>query len=180
MHHDCSICNAGVGKHLPPIRITPRKENDMTTNEKSDNRRSHIVTAIALALAAALFGTIIYAVASMPPKAGSYADKNATEVVVLDGAWKSTSDDPNFRALIKNGTIEVYFVADDTSSLYWKGTFPWNKGDESVPSTADVAALEGSLLGSQAKQKRFLYNGDNLLFDFTIMGTTTTITMEKV
>lgn len=153
----------------------PRKEKDMT-----EKRRNNIIIAIALTLACALFATIIYAVASMPPKAGSVADTNATEVVVLDGAWKSTKDDPKFRSLIKNGTIEVYIVADDTSSLYWKGSFPWNKGDETISSTADREALDGSLLGSNANTKVFLYDGDNIVFDFTIMGTTTTITMEKV
>ena len=171
----CSICNSGGGPHLPHNRTIPRKENVMT-----ENRRNHIITAIALTLAAALFGTIIYAVASMPPKAGSYSDKNVTEVLVLDGAWTSTDAEPKFRSLIKNGTIEVFIVAEDTTSLYWKGSFPWNKGDETITSTADVAALEDSLLGSTAKSKVFLYDGDNLVFDFTIMGTTTTITMEKV
>lgn len=154
----------------------PRKEKVMT-----EKRRNNIIIAIALTLATALFATIIYAVASMPPKAGSVADQNATEVVVLDGAWKSVKGgDPTFRALIRNGTIEVFIVSEDTSSLYWKGTFPWNKGDETISSAADVEALEGSLLGSTAKSKIFLYNGDNLVFDVGMLGTTTTITMEKV
>lgn len=151
----------------------------MTTNETRENRTNHVITSVALLLAMALIGVIIWAVASMPPKPGSYADSNVEEVLVLDGTWESKSD-PSFKALIKNGTIEVNIISDNTASLYWKGTFEWTPGKESIVSIADKAALDGSLLGSLADDKTFLYKGDNLIFDVGMLGTTTTITMEKI
>lgn len=142
--------------------------------------RKNAIYALSAAVGVVLTILIIALVVTMPPKPGSYGDDNVETVVVLDGVWVSPeSNGTQFKALVKNGTIEINLESADTTALYWKGTFPWNAGDENVISVADTEALEGSILGSQDKDKLFTYNGDNISFKFGALGVTTVIKMKK-
>lgn len=147
----------------------------MTRNKKRD--RQPVGTTVLIIATLAVVGIILTAILTMPPKAGPYVD-STTKALVMDGVWESDSD-PKFKALIRNGVIEINIVAEDTTTLYWKGTFPWTPDATEIKSMADRAALDPSMFGSGEESKTFVYRGSQLDFDFTIMGTKTTIELEK-
>lgn len=135
-------------------------------------------------IAGSVFATMvifcIYVVATMPPKPGSYLDRNVTTVETLDGTWSSKAKDGiSFKALVRYGNIEVNLVTDNNIALYWAGTFYLSAEDDQIVSVADKAKLEGSLLGSTSDTKIFTYDGDKLSFTFGAMGVSTKIEMEK-
>ncbi|WP_311141567.1 hypothetical protein [Lancefieldella rimae] len=106
----------------------------------------------------------------------------------LSGKWHATNSGDEaaatMEAEIKDGTITIYLVnkKEDTKMLYWQGTVPTPDTTEDkydFTSEADTEALSQSLLGSQDKTKDFKYENGTLSFDFTALGTTKTIKMEK-
>ena len=106
----------------------------------------------------------------------------------LSGKWQATnSADPatsTMEAEIKEGTITIYLVnvKEDTKMLYWQGTVstPDTTDDRyNFTSEADTEALSKSIMGSQDKTKDFKYENGVLSFDFSAMGATKTIKMER-
>lgn len=91
----------------------------------------------------------------------------------LNGTWKADG----FEAVIAADSIEVNIVSTDSKSLYWKGTFV--SGTDKVTSVGDREALDGSMLGSQDKDKVFNVDGDKISFEMSMMGTTKTVRLEK-
>ena len=91
----------------------------------------------------------------------------------LVGTWKADG----FEAVIADNSIEVNIVDQDTSSLYWKGTFP--AGSETVTSEADTEALSESMLGSQDATKTFTVKDNEISFKITIMGTSKVVHLKK-
>ena len=101
--------------------------------------------------------------------------------VDLDGEWKQTnSNDPeSFQtATIAGETIEVYWNAPDTKSLYWAGTvdvpqdgstsFTWD-------SLNDTAKTDSALLASGDDAKTFTLENGELSYEVTALGTTMTV-----
>lgn len=101
------------------------------------------------------------------------APVKADKPVSLNGTWKADG----FEAVIADNSIEVNIVDQDTSSLYWKGTFP--AGSDKVVSEADTAALSESMLGSQDATKEFTVKDDEISFKITIMGTSKVVHLMK-
>lgn len=106
----------------------------------------------------------------------------------LSGKWHATNSadeaSATFEAEVKDGVITIYFVnkKEDTKSLYWQGTVPTPDTTEdkyNFTSEADTEALSQSLFGSQDKTKDFKYENGVLSFDFSALGTTKTIKMER-
>lgn len=106
----------------------------------------------------------------------------------LSGKWHATNSadeaSATFEAEIKDGVITIYFVnkKEDTKSLYWQGTVPAPDTTDDkydFTSEADTEALSQSLFGSQDKTKDFKYENGVLSFDFSALGTTKTIKMER-
>ena len=106
----------------------------------------------------------------------------------LSGNWHATNSGDEaaatMEAEIKDGTITIYLInkKEDTKMLYWRGTVPTPDTTEDkydFTSEADTEALSQSLLGSQDKTKDFKYENGVLSFDFTALGTTKTIKMER-
>ena len=97
----------------------------------------------------------------------------------LTGVWLSEGDVP-FEATIAAGTITVKIVDGEAKSLFWQGTFPNSaqKGDILL-SEADVEALSASLMGSSELVKPFTYEGDEINFEFSMMGGSTVIHVKK-
>lgn len=106
----------------------------------------------------------------------------------LTGEWKqinSNSDESWQSAEITESTIEVYWVTDngDTKSLYWSGTFvapetadePYTWASENDHDKTDMA-----LLASGDDTKEFTYEGEQISYSVTALGTTTTVRLEKV
>lgn len=109
---------------------------------------------------------------------------NNSAPVSLNGSW-STEASPDFTmtAVVSDTGIEVTWKAPDTTALYWVGTLPTSPdltNDTVITSQGDTEAMAMSLLASQSETKDFTYKNDKLAFDFTIMGVTKTLYLEKV
>ena len=105
--------------------------------------------------------------------ATSQAQTQTKAPASLNGTWKAEG----LEAVIGDDSIEINIVGNDTSSLYWAGTFP--AGSESVKSVADTEALSASMLGSQDAEKIFTVKDDQIDFKMSIAGTTRTVHLKR-
>ncbi|MCE0509366.1 hypothetical protein V8Z69_10860 [Microbacterium aurugineum] len=107
------------------------------------------------------------------------------EPVDLTGEWKQTnSNDPeSFQtATITDDTIEVFWNAPDTKSLYWAGTvavpedgstsFTWESAN-------DKSKTDSAILASGDDTKTFTFDNGELSYDVTAMGTTMTVRLTQ-
>lgn len=121
------------------------------------------------------------AITSSPTASAASSDAPApkSEEKSMDGSY---TDNEMFEAEVAEKTIDIYIVdpTSKTKSLYWRGTFEGKPSDNSVKSEADRPALDSSLLGSQDSSKIFTTENDEIEFDFTMMGTTKTVTLKRV
>lgn len=105
----------------------------------------------------------------------------------LTGDWKqvnSSSDDSYQQATISGDTIEIYWVSDggDTKSLYWAGSFEApTTADEpySWESKNDHDKTDSALMASSDDTKKFTYEKNQISYEASALGTTTTIRLEK-
>ena len=105
----------------------------------------------------------------------------------LTGDWKqvnSSSDDSYQQATISGDTIEIYWVSDggDTKSLYWAGSFEApTTADEpySWESKNDHDKTDSALMASSDDTKKFTYEKNQISYEASALGTTTTIQLEK-
>ena len=105
----------------------------------------------------------------------------------LTGEWKqvnSNSEDSYQSATIADGVVEVYWVSDggDTKSLYWAGTYeaPTAAGESySWDSQNDHDKTDMALLASGDDQKTFTYENGQISYEVSVLGTTTTVRLEK-
>lgn len=108
------------------------------------------------------------------------------EIPDLTGEWEQSNknSDTDYQiATITNDTIEVYWVfeGDDTTALYWAGTFvpPTSDGEYSWDSENDTEQTSSALLASGDETKTFTYSDSVISYDVTAMGVTTTVELEK-
>lgn len=105
----------------------------------------------------------------------------------LTGDWKqvnSSSDDSYQQATISGDTIEIYWVSDngDSKSLYWAGSFEApTTADEpySWESKNDHDKTDSALMASSDDTKKFTYEKNQISYEASALGTTTTIRLEK-
>ena len=105
----------------------------------------------------------------------------------LTGDWKqvnSSSDDSYQQATISGDTIEIYWVSDngDSKSLYWAGSFEApTSADEpySWESKNDHDKTDSALMSSSDDTKKFTYEKNQISYEASALGTTTTIRLEK-
>ena len=105
----------------------------------------------------------------------------------LTGDWKqvnSSSDDSYQQATISGDTIEIYQVSDngDSKSLYWAGSFEASTtADEpySWESKNDHDKTDSALMASSDDTKKFTYEKNQISYEASALGTTTTIRLEK-
>ena len=105
----------------------------------------------------------------------------------LAGTWKQTnsgSDDAYQAAVITGDTITVNWVSDggDTESIFWVGTFTPPTDDASPytwTSTRDAAATDSAMLASTDDSKDFTLEDGEVSYKASLMGTTTTVRLEK-
>ena len=115
------------------------------------------------------------------------ATPEAAAATDLAGTWKQTnsgSDDAYQAAVITGDTIAVNWVSDggDTASIYWVGTFTPPTDDASPhtwTSTRDAAATDSAMLASTDDSKDFFFEGGEVSYKASAMGTTTTVRLEK-
>lgn len=119
---------------------------------------------------------------------GSNGQKEVKKAYDLEGEWKqvnSESDDSWQSAEIKNGEIIINWITDkgDTSSLYWAGTYEAPKTYSETyewESKNDKSKTDNALLASGDDTKVFSFDGKQLSYKVSAMGTTTTVKLEKV
>lgn len=113
--------------------------------------------------------------------------EEAPEPVSLDGEWKqNNSNDPenNWQsATITGDVIEIYWVADagDTKSLYWAGSVVTpEEGDSfTFDSANDTTKTDSAMLASSDPTKTFTFENDELSYEVTALGTTTTVRLSR-
>ncbi|MDF7665392.1 hypothetical protein [Bifidobacterium sp. ESL0745] len=142
------------------------------------------------AVAASLVMLIGFAACGQSPQnnAGDSASSSQTKPTPkpadLTGTWKQTnssSKDELMEATITADSIEINWVKPDRQSLYWKGTFtaPTKAGTYSWTSNGDTETMKTSIMASQDATKKFTYDGKQLTYEQSALGTTSTIRMSK-
>lgn len=125
---------------------------------------------------------------SAPSDSKPKASSKQSEKVSLDGTWSqvnSNSDTTYQMAGISGNIIEIRWIDEntDTQSLYWVGSvdLPENPGSQFTwDSKNDTSKTSTAMLASNDESKTFTYKDGQLSFDVSMMGTTTTVKMEKV
>lgn len=110
----------------------------------------------------------------------------APTVLDLTGGWEQTNSnsDTSYQiAMIAEGTIEVYWKSDDdTTSLYWAGTYiaPTSETNEySWDSVNDKSRTDTALLASGDDTKTFTYKDGIISYSVSAMGVTTTVELKR-
>jgi len=105
---------------------------------------------------------------------------SAPEPVSLSGDWSYDSEGFSFSGEVVGDEITLNLIAQDSTGLYWTGTFASEATDgEVITSDADTDALAVSLFGSSDPTKDFTFKDGKLTFEFTIMGTTSTVALSQ-
>lgn len=142
------------------------------------SRPRRLVAAIFAAIAVVLTIFLVFDVSSK--SSSSVPQQNESYV----GAWSTSpkADAPQMKATVGVDTIEIQWVMPDSTALYWKGTFPASDplADGTViVSQADRTAMDESLFASRGTDKGFTYRDGKLSFQFTALGVTKTVYLEK-
>lgn len=125
--------------------------------------------------------------------AGSSSDSTDSGVVAapeapadLTGEWKQTnsqSDDAYQAATITENMITIYWVSNggDSKSLYWAGTYeaPAEPGGFAWDSENDTSQTDAALLASGDPTKTFNFEDDEISYEASALGTTTTIRLAR-
>ena len=122
------------------------------------------------------------------PSAGtekSDAVEEAPEPVDLTGEWKQTNannPDSFQSATITADTIEVFWNAPDSTSLYWAGSIEVPADGSTsftFDSVNDKSKTDSALLASGDDTKTFTYENGELSYDVTALGTTMTVRLAQ-
>jgi hypothetical protein len=135
--------------------------------------RTGLILAI---ISAILVGVLIAVGAVVIHESNSKTTPVRTSAVSYDGTWTAKGD-PKFVATIQNNNVKIVLTSDDTSGLYWSGTFPI--GGKTITSKAHTKELEDSLFGSTSATKTFTVKDNALQFTFEILGTSRVVTLTK-
>lgn len=140
------------------------------------SRLDKLLKNIATFLVFAAFGV---AVAACGHSAGANA---VSEPASFNGSWTAKINDTSLVAIITGEGIEINWTRDETTALYWKGSFsvPLNAGDTLViTSTGDTETMANSMLASQDAVKVFTYQHGSLDFELRIAGVTQKVHMKR-
>ncbi|QAV69911.1 hypothetical protein ESZ53_05365 [Salinibacterium sp. UTAS2018] len=104
----------------------------------------------------------------------------------LMGEWKQTnsqSDDAYQAATITADEITIYWVSNggDSKSLYWAGTYeaPTEPGAFSWDSENDTSQTDSAMLASGDPSKTFTFDNDEISYEASALGTTTTVRLAR-
>lgn len=136
---------------------------------------------LALTAAAALMLGLTACGASEDSNTGSPAAQAETssapaveKAPSLDGAWKQTNSE-------SEDSYQEATIEGDTKSLYWVGTFeaPATTAKTTITSQGDTEQMSTAMMASSSETKDFTYEDEELSYELTALGTTTTVRMEK-
>lgn len=111
------------------------------------------------------------------------AQEEQKQPLDLTGEWKQTNsntEDKWMEATVSDGSITVNWVSPDSKSLYWAGTYvaPTEAADSySWESVNDKEQTGKAMLASGDDTKKFTYEGGELAYEQTALGTTMTVRM---
>ena len=110
-------------------------------------------------------------------------DRPSYSLSDLSGEWREKDNDSGtvLVADIENDTITINFVSDDTTSLYWSGSFvaPGPDAEEPYTWTSEADDMRGAMLASSSPTKDFTYEKGKLMFQASALGTTKNVTLYK-
>lgn len=126
----------------------------------------------------------IFTLASCVHTHGASSNKNPASLV---GEWHQSNSNPNgwFTASISGESIQVTMRGRDSSTIYWMGSFdtshrPTNKFKVvSLPDPDARYTMKKSLMASTDSQKTFTYKNGDLSFEYSALGSSTTVHMHK-
>lgn len=116
-----------------------------------------------------------------PPSVAATTVINTPTAVDLSGRWESNASKAGTKMVgqIKNGTIHVEMYADEAYTGLWYGTFDILQPGEKTLTSKYIDDPAHFVLSS-AETKDFTYDSGSLKFDFSVMGTRTTVEMRRV
>lgn len=123
----------------------------------------------------------IFTLASCGTSHGASVSKTA---ISLTGEWHQVNSNPDgwMTASISGESIQVNLKGRDSSSIFWLGTFETHRrwADKfKVVSIGDQDAMRWDITASNEKTKTFTYDHGILSFEFSAVGSTTTVRMKK-
>lgn len=100
----------------------------------------------------------------------------------LAGKWESTTSKAGTKmvAEVKDNTVFVQMYANDGYTGLWYGTFDILQPGQNVMNSKAIEDDQNHFVLSTAETKEFLYQKGSLIFDFSVMGTRTTVEMKRV
>jgi hypothetical protein len=112
---------------------------------------------------------------------GSHDNKNPSSLI---GEWHQVNKNPDgyMTASIDGDSIQVNLRGRDSSAIFWLGTFAGTHrpvGKFKVVSLRDQDATKYNIASSPDKTKTFTYKNGDLSFDFSTLGSTTTVHLHK-
>jgi hypothetical protein len=144
-------------------------------------------TLLAISAIIALLGGVVSYFLVANAVAETTSEKPKTPVSLV-GKWVQTNGTGDILAeatISDVGSVQIDLKTRDSSSIYWMGSFDTTK-DASKPFTvvslADPdaqKAMAKSLFGSQDKTKELAYENGELSYEFTMMGTTSTVRLTR-
>lgn len=113
----------------------------------------------------------------------SNTELKEADPLVLEGTWVYDGD-ISHKAVITDETIEIYWVSEDSKSLYWAGSFtaPENltvEDEYKWISNNDFEKTNKALLASSDDTKEFTYSDGIISYEASAMGTTTNVKLTK-
>lgn len=93
----------------------------------------------------------------------------------LDGEWSATAHGTRFVATVGNNVITIVMNRDNTSVMYWNGSFEQTGGDMVASNKIET----DSIVLSGAAAKTFTVGVDKLSFEFRAMGMTEVVVLTR-
>lgn len=127
---------------------------------------------------------LIVSIFTLASCGSSHGASVSTQPVSLVGEWHQVNPNPSgwMTASITGESIQVDLQGRDSSSIFWMGTFDTHKRSTSkykIVSLGDQDAMRYKIAASNEKQKTFTYDHGVLSFEFSALGSSTTIHMTK-
>jgi len=149
--------------------------------------RKHLITGLVAAVLAVAAFLAFSPLGLGGVKAGASPEKTSDDkpkTMNFIGKWHQIEGNPNalMTAEITYGAIQINMRLDGSDNVYWLGTFDTDMTDIqhfTMISVGDQDAMANKIFASQDPTKTFTYSGGVLSFDFTMLGSTTTVRLSK-
>lgn len=145
---------------------------------------SAAIVALFLIAGVALFK--LFSGADKPAEIGSITTQQEAVKIIEkpvdpSGKWESATSKAGTKmvAEVKNNTIHVEMYAADGYTGLWYGTLDFFQPGQNGQTSKAIDDPDHFVLSS-AETKEFIYQDDTLVFDFSVMGTRTTVAMKRV